>query len=247
MNSFRNRDFLNHVCGIQLIYPCLIFLVFFQLYLMTMCPTVYWEDSSEFITAAHSLGITHPTGYPTYCIIGKCTGYLFLGDIPYRVNLVSALSAALGITLFSLVMVHFFRRLQPGTSRPAFNAGILFAVFYAGFLSPWWSEGVVAEVYALNIFFTVVLLLIQRILSEKKSLRLIFLFPFVYGLALSNHMTLGLYLPVFSIFFLATLLKKRIEWRNLAFICMFGIIGLTPYFYTVCRAGSGSNEKLVFP
>ena len=41
------------------------------------------------------LGITHPTGYPTYLMLTHLFTYLPIGDPAYRVNLGSAVYAAL--------------------------------------------------------------------------------------------------------------------------------------------------------
>ena len=110
---------------IEKIYPYFIFIIFFQLYLKTLCPTVYWEDSSEFITAAHLLGLTHPTGYPLYCVLGKLTTYLCFGSIPFRVNLISAFSSATGIAVICAILVQLGAKLQQGKRYSVFHPGIL--------------------------------------------------------------------------------------------------------------------------
>lgn len=38
----------------------------FITYLLTLSPTAYWGDSGELATVAYTLGIAHPSGYPTY-------------------------------------------------------------------------------------------------------------------------------------------------------------------------------------
>ena len=43
------------------------------------------------------LGITHPTGYPTYLMLTHLFTYLPFGDPAYRVNLGSAVYAALAV------------------------------------------------------------------------------------------------------------------------------------------------------
>ena len=66
-------------------------------YLRTLAPTVMWYDMGEFATAAYVLGIAHNTGYPLLMLLGKLFTYLPLGDIAYRVNLLSAVCAALTV------------------------------------------------------------------------------------------------------------------------------------------------------
>ena len=40
-------------------------------YLLTLAPTVTAEDSGELITAAYTLGVAHPPGFPLWCLLGK--------------------------------------------------------------------------------------------------------------------------------------------------------------------------------
>lgn len=46
-------------------------LISFLLYLNTLAPTVLFYDSASLQIKAYVLGIGHPTGYPTYIMLGK--------------------------------------------------------------------------------------------------------------------------------------------------------------------------------
>jgi len=48
----------------------------FAAYLLTLCPTVYVGDSGELTTAAATLGIPHPPGYPLYVLLGYAFSHL---------------------------------------------------------------------------------------------------------------------------------------------------------------------------
>ena len=61
-----------------------VFLPLFLLYLRTLSPTVPLEDGGEMVRAAHFLGVTHPPGYPLYCLLGKIFTFL-----PFRNVVVS--------------------------------------------------------------------------------------------------------------------------------------------------------------
>jgi hypothetical protein len=67
----------------------------FLLYFLTLAPTITWEhdgyDGGDLTTAAYTLGIPHPTGYPTYMLVGHIFAQLPVGDVAYRLNLLSAL------------------------------------------------------------------------------------------------------------------------------------------------------------
>src|SRR5438477_3833632 len=85
----------------------LLFAGSFLLYLITMNGTIpAYRDSGDLINAIFTLGIAHPPGYPLYVIIGK----FFVKALPfanpaYRVNLLSAASAAASAALLYQVTV----------------------------------------------------------------------------------------------------------------------------------------------
>ena len=76
----------------------------FLLYLGTLAPSVLYYERPELIDAAmlqvhsYALGITHPTGYPTWTMLAHIFTYLPFGDPAYRANL-----ARLGFTDEDLV------------------------------------------------------------------------------------------------------------------------------------------------
>ena len=82
----------------------LVFVIAFGFYLLTLAPTVTLVDSGELILACHSLGIAHPPGFPLYVLIGHLFAQLPFGNVAYRLNLMSALFAALtALTVFCAV------------------------------------------------------------------------------------------------------------------------------------------------
>ena len=77
-------------------------LLAFVLYLLTLAPTVLYytdemKDSAVLQATADVLGISHPTGYPTYTILTHLFTYLPFGDAAYGVNLASAVFGALAV------------------------------------------------------------------------------------------------------------------------------------------------------
>lgn len=113
----------------------------FLLYLFTLCPTIFVEDSAEFSAAAAVFGVPHPPGYPLYTLLaGLFVRLLPFGDIGYRSNLFSAVCGAATVSMLWIVV----RRI--GASRlAALTATLSFAVG-----ATFWSESLAAEVHALN-------------------------------------------------------------------------------------------------
>ena len=66
-------------------------------YSLTLAPGLTWanhgEDGGDLITAAATLGVAHPTGYPTYLLLAHLFQLLPIGNLAFRTNLLSALSA----------------------------------------------------------------------------------------------------------------------------------------------------------
>ena len=147
----------------------------FALYLSTLAPTLTWGwenkgvDGGEFLAAAHTLGIPHPPGYPTYTLLLKSfTTLVPLGDIAYRGNLLSAILASATVFTLYQVVLRFCRHLQPASAGLAVTSAALASVVFA--TSPlFWSQAVITEVYTLNALFAAVLLLIATDLALPRG------------------------------------------------------------------------------
>ena len=114
-----------------------VFLAVFLVYLRTLLPTVLDQDSGELVSAAHVLGVPHPTGYPMWTLLAHGFDLLPFGHNPaYRVALLSAISVAAGAGLLTWITITLSGAYFPG----------LFAGLAFGFWPPTWSQAVIAEV-----------------------------------------------------------------------------------------------------
>jgi len=104
----RRRHALNRLA--RAAWPLLVFLVALSVYGLTLAPTLTWSndaaDGGDLIAAASTLGVPHPSGYPTYVLFAR----LFLQALPIhepavRVHWLSALSAAAAALLLGLCVV----------------------------------------------------------------------------------------------------------------------------------------------
>lgn len=133
------------------------------LYVLTLAPTVYNLDSAELTTAAATGGLTRATGYPVYLIVGRAWSLLPIGDVGYRMNLLSAVGA--GATL--LLADQLLRRLRV---EPWAASGALGLLAVAPFF---WSLALIAEVYTLHTAFMAgIILLLLRWRDRPTPLRL---------------------------------------------------------------------------
>src|SRR2546429_4035397 len=80
------------------------------LYVATIAPTTQFWDASEYMAAAHALGIPHPPGNPFFVIVAHVWGLLPLGaDYARRINLLAAVTSALSAGLWFLIAERWLR------------------------------------------------------------------------------------------------------------------------------------------
>jgi len=157
-----------------------IFLACFAAYLRVMTPGIALEDSGEFATAAVTLSLTHPPGYPLYLLAGKLFSLLPLGSPGFRLALLSASCAALAAAL----LYSFVRKLAgPGSGTSAAFASLAFAGTPALAL-----QAAIPDKYALSTALACALFLLCA-LAWKEGRKWLPHLAFLFGLALAHHMT----------------------------------------------------------
>ena len=223
----------------------------FLLYLRTLAPSVatIFDDSLEFQLVCYQGGIAHPSGYPLYTMLGKLFTFLPVGDVAYRVNLMSAFFGALTVALLYAAL-----RLLVGHRVPAILGAATFAV------SPvFWSQAVIAEVYTLNAAFVAATLCLLLAWSSSKreehagepgrlldSTTLLSLLALIYGLSLTHHRTMLLLAPA-AILFVA-LVDRRVltKGRLLARLAVLVLAPLALYLYLPLRGLTMSSLNGVY-
>jgi hypothetical protein len=82
------------------------------LYTLTLAPTIWFWDTSEYVATAHILGIPHPPGNPLFVVVGRAWS-LLLGlvglSVPVRINLLAATTSAAATGFFFLVTHRILR------------------------------------------------------------------------------------------------------------------------------------------
>jgi tetratricopeptide (TPR) repeat protein len=198
-----------------------LFLVSFAVYGATCGRTVTGEDSGELITAAYTTGVAHPPGYPTWTLLAKAATLIPVGEVAFRVALLSAFFGALTVTAIAAILL-----LLSQAWLPAIASSLAF-----GFLRDQWSQATIAEVYTLNTFFLALCTLLLLLWGERKSWRLFFLFAFTYGLSLTNHHLMLGAAPPFLIFILIKGWRLLRKWPQILIGVACFSAGLLPYAY----------------
>jgi len=207
-------------------------------YGLTMAPGLTWAnfgaDGGELITAAVTLGVPHPPGYPTYVLLGKLVSLLPLGEMAFRFNAFSAICTAVATAAVTGAMLSWPPdRLVRAVKFAGVAAGLTVA------FSPLvWSQAVITEVYALNLAVIGLLLwAIVRLQSSVVSRRslavrpLSFVVGLLFGLSVTTHLTSWLLLP---------LTVWAVGWREWGRLAVGTAVGLTPLLAIPLLARSGS-------
>ena len=194
-------------------------------YLLTMARTVYNLDSAEMTVAAATGGITRATGYPLYLTLGFLWSRLPIGDVGFRMNLLSAVSAALTLLLCERIL----RRLgaQP-VARLAAVGLLAFSKFF-------WAEALVAEVYTLQTALMAGIILALLHWSEQPSAMRLGWVGLAVGLGLSHHMATVLLLPGIAFYLLSSHPARIFHWKALLAGGLGLLLGLSFYLYLPIR------------
>ena len=180
------------------------FVISFLVYLKTIAPTTSFWDCGEFIACSYILGVPHPPGAPFYLLLGRIFTMLpIAADIGLRVNLVSALTSAITVMLTYLIIVRLIK-IWRGNAKSFEDQFILYASGFIGamafaFTDTFWFNAVEAEVYAISMFFTAIIVWLILVWMEKSdapgSEKYLLLIAYSIGLAIGVHLLNILALP----------------------------------------------------
>lgn len=217
------------------------------LYVATLAPSVVtlFDDSLEFQLVTWQLGIAHPTGYPLYTLLGKLFTFIPVGNIAYRVNLMSAVFAAAAIALVYLLIMQMAPARKHSANRPLIwptRAGAMFGTMLLATGVVFWQQATIAEVYALNAFFVAALLLLVIRLAAKENSRAVYWIALLAGLSLTHHRTMVLLLPAVAIYLYLMYGQRLFTPKTLSAGALFFLLPLLLYLYLPLRGHVGSLD-----
>jgi len=191
------------------------------LYLRTMAPTIYNLDSAELTTAAATGGLVRATGYPLYLLIGRVWSQLPIGDVGYRMNLLSAICGALAVMLAERIL----HRLGVGVLARLSALGLLAVAQF------FWALALIAEVYTLHAAILAAVILSLLRWAEDPTPGRLALSTFLVGVGFGNHVATVLAAPGCVWFVLNAHPRKALEPRSLALAAVGLAAGLAIYLY----------------
>ncbi|MEM7800857.1 MAG: DUF2723 domain-containing protein [Chloroflexota bacterium] len=185
----------------------------------------FGTDGGELITASMTGGVPHPTGYAPYMLLSRLFAVFPIGqNVAHRYNLFSSLCMALAAAQIYFLIVY------PAQGSPAWGSLLMLSWAFTPLV---WSQALIAEVYALNLFFVssglsfgIYLYLSNRTNGGTE----IFLFGLLIGLAALSHLT-----SLFLFLFVALVLFRLYFQKGAPFytLILFGLGGLLPIVISV--------------
>ena len=197
----------------------------FCIYLLTLAPTIYNLDSAELTTAASTGGLMRSTGYPLYLTLGYIWSKIPLGDVGYRMNLLSAIFGALTIFLAERIL----RRWRLSGWAKFGALGLLTTSTF------FWGLSLVAEVYTLHTALMAGLILALLHWSDSPTPPRMLIIGLLGGMGMSHHAAMVLLIPGSLFFVLSTHPKKALQPRSLLAFSLAALVGLSFYLYLPLR------------
>lgn len=233
-------------------WGCLAFLGPFAVYLWCLAPSITFYDSGEFVTAVHFLGSAHSPGYPLFLLFAKPFTWLPFGNIAFRVNLATAVSAALACLAAYQLTLTVLQDI-PFTDDEAFTG---FAQRVAALSSAWlfavsprlWLQSNHDKPYPLLacLVGVITVLLLRwgkdQAAGDGQPARL-YAIAFLAGLAGGAHQTIVLLLPGCLVFVLVKQ-PRAIRWgREWLLAVAFLLLGGGVQLYLPLRAAAGAHQN----
>jgi len=223
--------------------PVLVGIVAFALARSVLLPGQGFWDTGEFQTVAPLLGVAHPTGFPTYVILGWIASLVMspLGEPALRMNLLSAILLGLAAGL-TVVLV----RQLAGRTSVAVAAGLLLA------LSPLaWRMGAFADPHTLHLALLAGLLVLlvgwerRRLARAAGADRWLVAAAVLYGIMLGNHGLTVLLAPGIALYLLAVE-PGIIRRPRLVATCAVALVGTAVVLYLELPIRAAMGAPLVY-
>jgi len=215
----------------------------FVLYVLTLAPSTAMWDTSEYITAAYTLGLPHPPGNPLFVLIGRVFAILPIAStVAVRINLLAALCSAVSAGMWFLiterVLVSWFvERWQ------RILGGVIAALIGATAFTVWNQSVVNEKVYTVSLMgIAIISWLMVRWCDApdgRKADRILILVAYLSGLGYANHMAGVLAVPAVGLAVL--IVRPKYIVPTIATVLILGIAyalaGVNPVLAAVVGIG----------
>ncbi len=206
--------------------PQIIFLFLLIVYVHNLSRSVYGGDVGDFVSAAIVGGVPHPSGYPFITLLGFLLTRINFITPAFMVNLISAVSAAIGGFLF-------FKFTLKATNNRLIA---VISTFTLAFNYLYWFFAEIAEVFALNNLFVIILIYLGYLFYSTRKTKYFYLLAFFAGLSMTNNYIISFTFPAIGILLLTNIkffLKKP---KTILKGILVSFLGFSPVLYILIAA-----------
>lgn len=211
------------------------FLASLILYVLTMAPTASFWDAGEFIAVGHGLQVNHPPGAPFYSLLGRLFSMFMPTEyVAASINFISVLSSALTVMLLYLIIVRLVREWKGAPDnmldigKTGMYGGALIGALTFAVTDTFWFNAVEAEVYAVSMFFTAMVVWLALVWAEHHDKpyneRWLILIAYLFGLALGVHL-----LNLLALFFVTLIIYFKKKEYNLSSLSVTATIAVAAF------------------
>ena len=207
-------------------------------YYLTLAPNLTWAhggDGGDLIVAAYTLGISHPPGYPAYTLLAHLFTLLPWGSVAFRVNLLSAMGAAVAAGSVALAV----SALSARERKWDVLLGAVVAAWGLAFMPLLWRQAVIAEVYAVHAAFAALTIWLALRLNNRPTTWAALILGLVWGIAFGFHLTSIFLLPII-IWGLSRHIEKTQIFRLWGGLSLGFGVAFLQWLYIALRAGRGA-------
>lgn len=199
------------------------------------------DDSPETISCFQLLTIQHPPGYPLNTMLGKIFTLIPLANVMMKANLMSCFFHILSSLVLFLIVKKILKYEKNGFL--VFITAIFAMIFYlfskTAFLQSFSAKG---SIYTLHSFLTAVMFF--SLIQINKEKKYFYLLVFLFGMALTNHWpSTVVMIPGIILFLFFS--KFKIQLKNIFYLFLFFIIGLSPFLFFFIR--TRTNPEMLWP
>lgn len=213
----------------------------------TVAPGVLSWDTAEFQTVGPVLGTAHPTGYPSYVILGWLASIVLqpFGDPAYRMNLLQAILAAVAVAgTVGVIQVLTGRRLI------ALATGLMLTCSQLFWRLSTHADPHMFHVALVAILFVVLLAWDRQVHSEdpdavRRADRWLVVAACIYGVAVANHSLALLLPPAIGLFVLVADWRIVFRPRTIA-ACAAVLAGTTAVLFSELPIRAAMDAPLVY-
>lgn len=254
------KDRLNPITWIDGLIALGVTLFALIVYVYTLTPSLSYvsPDGSELATVPYVLGLAHSPGYPLYTWLGFLFSRLLpFADVAFRINLMSAVMGAMGVGVLYLIIIQILpANYSSNSTTEMTNLGRAIAALCAllfAFSVDFWSQALIAEVYAPNLAMIALSILALMFWDRNKLPKVYFLFALIFGLSLGTHLSDLGFAPAFALFTGVSILNQYESWRdrfkNIFTHTLIGFvgfaIGVAQYLWLPLRANTLNDRFML--